>query len=81
MIGKTIESTVIPDPVKVKEGRYEKEKITKEDRELSENLPVHSLEVLDGYVQGNNYFYLCRDLDTDKLHQVHPTWIISVSDS
>jgi len=81
MIGRTIKSTVIPDPVKVKEGRYEKEKITKEDKELSKNLPVHELTVLDGYIQGNNYFYLCEDVETKKLYQVHPTWIISIADS
>ena len=40
-----------------------------------EDLPIHELAVIDGFMQGRNYFYLCMDLDTKELYQVHPSWM------
>lgn len=78
IVGKRIKSAVIPDPVKMAEGRYEEP--TAEDIEMSENLTEHTLLVLEAYDNAHNHWYLCISENDGSVYSVHPSWIRAVED-
>lgn len=77
LIGKTILAPVIPDPKKLKEARGVVP--TEEDIELSENMELHELTVLDAYSNANSFWYLCESTSTSEVYNIHPSWVRKVN--